>query len=121
MFGSKMTSWGGMPAFSVSSLYERVQISSFRSAVSACPRSEEHTSELQSQSNLVCRLLLEKKNPQLVRLVPQLAADLPVDVDHVRLAAARHHVVPGVHQLRLPGEPLGIPDVLGVHPGDERG
>src|SRR5256886_13348036 len=27
-------------------------------------RSEEHTSELQSQSNLVCRLLLEKKNIQ---------------------------------------------------------
>src|SRR5256886_14742246 len=27
-------------------------------------RSEEHTSELQSQSNLVCRLLLEKKNGQ---------------------------------------------------------
>src|SRR2546430_11716396 len=32
-------------------------------ARSAC-RSEEHTSELQSQSNLVCRLLLEKKNNQ---------------------------------------------------------
>src|SRR2546427_7562253 len=30
------------------------------SAACAC-RSEEHTSELQSQSNLVCRLLLEKK------------------------------------------------------------
>src|SRR2546430_16755085 len=29
--------------------------------VTALPRSEEHTSELQSQSNLVCRLLLEKK------------------------------------------------------------
>src|SRR2546430_10270336 len=28
---------------------------------SALERSEEHTSELQSQSNLVCRLLLEKK------------------------------------------------------------
>src|SRR2546430_10308902 len=28
------------------------------------PRSEEHTSELQSQSNLVCRLLLEKKKKQ---------------------------------------------------------
>src|SRR2546427_8688331 len=28
---------------------------------SAPQRSEEHTSELQSQSNLVCRLLLEKK------------------------------------------------------------
>src|SRR5438270_1802082 len=27
-------------------------------------RSEEHTSELQSQSNLVCRLLLEKKKEQ---------------------------------------------------------
>src|SRR2546430_4326183 len=35
-------------------------------------RSEEHTSELQSQSNLVCRLLLEKKknnhNPKLATL-----------------------------------------------------
>src|SRR5688572_32564482 len=30
--------------------------------VSCAGRSEEHTSELQSQSNLVCRLLLEKKN-----------------------------------------------------------
>src|SRR2546430_12187328 len=31
-------------------------------------RSEEHTSELQSQSNLVCRLLLEKKKKQNIRL-----------------------------------------------------
>src|SRR2546430_7202451 len=30
-------------------------------AISPMSRSEEHTSELQSQSNLVCRLLLEKK------------------------------------------------------------
>src|SRR5690606_41305900 len=29
------------------------------------PRSEEHTSELQSRENLVCRLLLEKKNQDL--------------------------------------------------------
>src|SRR2546427_2974115 len=29
-----------------------------------CGRSEEHTSELQSQSNLVCRLLLEKKKDE---------------------------------------------------------
>src|SRR2546430_3563844 len=29
------------------------------------PRSEEHTSELQSQSNLVCRLLLEKKKKRI--------------------------------------------------------
>src|SRR2546430_13391559 len=33
------------------------------------PRSEEHTSELQSQSNLVCRLLLEKKKEQPKDLV----------------------------------------------------
>src|SRR5688572_31860542 len=31
-------------------------------------RSEEHTSELQSQSNLVCRLLLEKKKTLLNRM-----------------------------------------------------
>src|SRR2546430_4547209 len=32
-----------------------------RGTSAAAARSEEHTSELQSQSNLVCRLLLEKK------------------------------------------------------------
>src|SRR5688572_31122874 len=31
-------------------------------------RSEEHTSELQSQSNLVCRLLLEKKKKNIIRI-----------------------------------------------------
>src|SRR5690606_42013190 len=31
-------------------------------ATGSVPRSEEHTSELQSRENLVCRLLLEKKN-----------------------------------------------------------
>src|SRR2546430_9134387 len=36
-----------------------------KSSPSGSPkRSEEHTSELQSQSNLVCRLLLEKKKKQ---------------------------------------------------------
>src|SRR5256886_4409739 len=35
-------------------------------------RSEEHTSELQSQSNLVCRLLLEKKNKTDDRLVSMI-------------------------------------------------
>src|SRR5256886_12470412 len=33
-------------------------------------RSEEHTSELQSQSNLVCRLLLEKKKKNETRVIP---------------------------------------------------
>src|SRR5256885_6960504 len=34
-------------------------------------RSEEHTSELQSPCNLVCRLLLEKKNKKAPRLMCQ--------------------------------------------------
>src|SRR5688572_32675273 len=34
-------------------------------------RSEEHTSELQSQSNLVCRLLLEKKKKYLHHITPR--------------------------------------------------
>src|SRR2546430_3981839 len=34
-------------------------------------RSEEHTSELQSQSNIVCRLLLEKKNKHHRELEPR--------------------------------------------------
>src|SRR5688572_32292259 len=55
-----------------SDLLERLQPLSLRGGwilgilgISRNPRgrSEEHTSELQSQSNLVCRLLLEKKNP----------------------------------------------------------
>src|SRR3989475_7336517 len=33
----------------------------FSEQIASMERSEEHTSELQSQSNLVCRLLLEKK------------------------------------------------------------
>src|SRR2546430_10838334 len=36
-------------------------------------RSEEHTSELQSQSNLVCRLLLEKKTNHITYVNPAAA------------------------------------------------
>src|SRR5256885_3423629 len=59
-------------------------------------RSEEHTSELQSPCNLVCRLLLEKKNNKHTTLsshsvpcrlhVPQSEHALP----HIRLLGARH-------------------------------
>src|SRR2546430_7291529 len=41
-----------------------------------CVRSEEHTSELQSQSNLVCRLLLEKKKNQKHRTAPDLCTSI---------------------------------------------
>src|SRR2546430_12486342 len=37
----------------------------FPSRCESVERSEEHTSELQSQSNLVCRLLLEKKKKKI--------------------------------------------------------
>src|SRR2546430_13374892 len=35
-------------------------------------RSEEHTSELQSQSNLVCRLLLEKKKKKYIAILQSI-------------------------------------------------
>src|SRR3989475_9242475 len=43
-------------------------------------RSEEHTSELQSQSNLVCRLLLEKKKARELRDRLHITQALPVPV-----------------------------------------
>src|SRR5476649_2640351 len=67
----------------------------FRSSSSACPsaasrpsprnspsppRSEEHTSELQSHSDLVCRLLLEKKKNEISSLFDQI----PLQHDRVR-------------------------------------
>src|SRR2546427_5312838 len=40
-----------------------------RASLSRSSRSEEHTSELQSQSNLVCRLLLEKKKKKKTKTI----------------------------------------------------
>src|SRR2546430_5637162 len=58
-------------------------------------RSEEHTSELQSQSNLVCRLLLEKKNNHIENFV--VATLLTVILIHIhieiRLILANHHPI----------------------------
>src|SRR2546430_8599986 len=48
-------------------------------------RSEEHTSELQSQSNLVCRLLLEKKKNQKKK----------PDLRYAHLLQPYHHSQPG--------------------------
>src|SRR2546430_17670077 len=41
-----------------------VRMSGFKNFIMRGNRSEEHTPELQSQSNYVCRLLLEKKEPR---------------------------------------------------------
>src|SRR2546430_7366166 len=46
----------------------------------AANRSEEHTSELQSQSNLVCRLLLEKKNKKCVQEHIRVTNDLHMEL-----------------------------------------
>src|SRR2546430_7712088 len=54
-------------------------------------RSEEHTSELQSQSNLVCRLLLEKKIP----FVCVYLANLPRALAIVACAEVRSLYDPG--------------------------
>src|SRR2546427_7914727 len=57
--GRHAGAWQGLRA----KTERKVQRQKTASAKSESPeiRSEEHTSELQSQSNLVCRLLLEKK------------------------------------------------------------
>src|SRR5256886_10642107 len=46
-------------------MHTTLNISRMYCAMKIYLRSEEHTSELQSQSNLVCRLLLEKKTSEL--------------------------------------------------------
>src|SRR2546430_5731747 len=58
-------------------------------------RSEEHTSELQSQSNLVCRLLLEKKK----KYVEQINMSASIRVSTPR--PSRSSGLRGHHRLRL--------------------
>src|SRR2546427_5923938 len=59
------------------------------------PRSEEHTSELQSQSNLVCRLLLEKKKKPTKNKVRQLPRRQP----------ASSHAIPHSSESTTPFSP----------------
>src|SRR2546430_5713438 len=73
-------------------------------------RSEEHTSELQSQSNLVCRLLLEKKNQSDEYRNPR------DDLGTMRIGVRRAHLVgfqcgSSRHRDRELGVTLG--DILG--------
>src|ERR1022692_3348273 len=62
-------------------------------------RSEEHTSELQSPCNLVCRLLLEKKkkNMNSNQRVPQ-----PISCLHVRCSVASARLWPRARMLKEP-------------------
>src|SRR5438270_9557794 len=56
----------GLSLNGCSGIRDTQSIADARTAVQG--RSEEHTSELQSQSNLVCRLLLEKKKKKLYNI-----------------------------------------------------
>src|SRR5690606_39701159 len=49
------------PRAMYSACWARISSRKFQASSSTSSRSEEHTSELQSRENLVCRLLLEKK------------------------------------------------------------
>src|SRR2546430_6197735 len=62
-----------------------------------CGRSEEHTSELQSQSNLVCRLLLEKKKKTLNMISKTCHVAFPSEVGG---------------SLRVVGEPVCVLDAI---------
>src|SRR2546430_2810347 len=74
-------------------------------------RSEEHTSELQSQSNLVCRLLLEKKNPLIRPHLSYLAAFRATrQAAHIRAIA---HLTGANCEAHLPRPlPAGLEDVV---------
>src|SRR5688572_32507713 len=52
--------WSALPLLALCERF-RPDVAVIADASALDARSEEHTSELQSQSNLVCRLLLEKK------------------------------------------------------------
>src|SRR5688572_32756680 len=54
-------------------------LSEMRVEFNEVERSEEHTSELQSQSNLVCRLLLEKKKRERRKAMMGGASDKTLD------------------------------------------
>src|SRR2546430_3325705 len=63
MFGNPETTTGGNALKFYASV--RLDIRRIGAIKDHDERSEEHTSELQSQSNLVCRLLLEKKKTKM--------------------------------------------------------
>src|SRR5256886_8349916 len=89
-----------IPALSKVSIQRSTRLKSYctappASCALASVRSEEHTSELQSQSNLVCRLLLEKKNTLLNSLfIPPATRCLPVAIIGLKYIERASLIVP---------------------------
>src|SRR2546430_5525159 len=63
----------GLKVWDVATGEERFALLNVDANLQSHVRSEEHTSELQSQSNLVCRLLLEKKKTITYACIPLLS------------------------------------------------
>src|SRR3982751_1301698 len=84
-------------------------------------RSEEHTSELQSRSDLVCRLLLEKKNNLIVASGPTTSVPpARVATGHSVLPARAppERIVPA--QAAPDRDPGFAPGIAGQHPSAPR-
>src|SRR5574340_1843206 len=62
---------------------ERITVKIDKSSKPLPARSEEHTSELQSPKDLVCRLLLEKKNAVMRFFLSCFCSDLQIGRAHV--------------------------------------
>src|SRR2546430_6989788 len=95
-----MVEWNSCPERIPAS--RRIVVPEFPASSDRRGRSEEHTSELQSQSNLVCRLLLEKKNTNppsdLARIRTPSSSPLPKTggiAPHARVRSFSH---PGLEQ-----------------------
>src|SRR2546426_8548124 len=87
------TLFRSLPASGWTALGSAANPSGFRFRATGAPvstvvvkRSEEHTSELQSPCNLVCRLLLEKKKHHVALTKPEIAL---AEIDRVIAAGAR--------------------------------
>src|SRR5256886_4401199 len=78
---------------------------------SCTTRSEEHTSELQSQSNLVCRLLLEKKKNK-IRTIVLLILYISIPYFLTDCTALRHIIHFIVYRLHASRRPRTHPSYL---------
>src|SRR2546430_3459264 len=67
-------------------------------------RSEEHTSELQSQSNIVCRLLLAKKNAWSAVCASLPAIGFATSVSTVVVIVAHHFAAARLNESSIPGD-----------------